>query len=333
LKTSGILKGLFLTTLMAVGLQGETPASGDLDQRFQLVLQGRAQQDFTIGLALGAGAAKGFAHIGVLEALEEAGLRIDMIAGSSMGAIIGGGYASGMTVEQLSDIALNSNWMDVLTLLDPVFPTRGFIDGEKIKNFLDELYGEQSIENLPIPFAATTVDILKGDLYVIDHGNLANAARASASVPIVFNPMSSGERVLVDGGMIDPVPVDVVRAMGADYIIAVNVLAFSDSSNLESGFQHLNGDDLTNSRSVWRFPKANEAWYSAGKPNLPEIAHETVILSMALIAESQVKLTHPDVLVNIHTGLTAWNFLEGEIAIRKGYRETNRILENIKQRP
>jgi len=301
-----------------------------LDNRFRLVLQGKAKQDFKIGLALGAGAAKGFAHIGVLKALEESGVRVDMIAGSSMGAIIGGSYAAGLSPDTLLEIALNSNWIDVLHLLDPVFPTRGFIDGQKIKAFLEDLYGNKKIEDLPIPFAATTVDILKGDLYVINQGSLANAARASSSIPILFNPMSFGDRILVDGGMIDPVPIDVVRSMGADYIIAVNVLAFPDSMNQKETFTYLHGDDLESSKSTWRIPRSNEPWYTAGKPNLAEIAHETVILSMALIAATQVEIAQPDVLINVSTGLAAWNFLEAEIAIEKGYEETKKELERIK---
>ncbi|NQV16509.1 patatin-like phospholipase family protein [bacterium] len=301
-----------------------------MDNRFRLVLQGKAKQDFKIGLALGAGAAKGFAHIGVLKALEESGVRVDMIAGSSMGAIIGGSYAAGLSPDTLLEIALNSNWIDVLHLLDPVFPTRGFIDGQKIKAFLEDLYGNKKIEDLPIPFAATTVDILKGDLYVINQGSLANAARASSSIPILFNPMSFGDRILVDGGMIDPVPIDVVRSMGADYIIAVNVLAFPDSMNQKETFTYLHGDDLESSKSTWRIPRSNEPWYTAGKPNLAEIAHETVILSMALIAATQVEIAQPDVLINVSTGLAAWNFLEAEIAIEKGYEETKKELERIK---
>jgi NTE family protein len=303
----------------------------DVEKKFKRVLKGEIKQDFTVGLALGAGAAKGFAHIGVLKALEEAGIRVDMIAGSSMGAIIGGGYASGLTIEELSDVALNSDWLDVLNLLDPVFPTRGFIDGQKIKIFLDELYKQKNIEDLNIPFSATTVDILKGDLYVINKGSLANAARASSSIPIIFNPLANGDRVLVDGGMIDPVPIDVARSMGADYIIAVNVLAFPEEKNKERAFTYLNGDDLENSKSTWRIPKAHEAWYTAGKPNLAEIAHETVILSMALIAANQVELAKPDMLVNISTGLSAWNFLEAEVAIDKGYEETLKVLEHKKK--
>jgi len=304
--------------------------SPEIEKQFSLVIQGEAEQDFLVGLALGAGAAKGFAHIGVLRALEEAGVRVDMIAGSSMGAIIGGGYAAGLSVSDLSDVALNSDWLVVLNLLDPVFPTRGFIDGQKIKLFLDELYGGKSIEDLELPFAATTVDILKGDLYIINEGNLANAARASSSIPIVFNPLARGDLVLVDGGMIDPVPIDVVRSMGADYIIAVNVLAFPEGKNPEDSFLYLNGNDLENSKSKWRIPKRHEAWYTAGKPNLAEIAHETVILSMALIAANQVELGQPDLLINVSTGLAAWNFLEAEIAIQKGYEETIKALESMK---
>ncbi len=303
-----------------------------MEQKFKLVLDGKAEQDFTVGLALGAGAAKGFAHIGVLDALEKAGIRIDVIAGSSMGAIIGGGYAAGLSVDSLADVALNSDWFDVLNLLDPVFPTRGFIDGQKIHAFLDELYDHKNIEDLAIPFAATTVDILRGDLFVLNEGNLANAARASSSIPIIFNPLTIDDQVLVDGGMIDPVPIDVVRSMGADYIIAVNVLAFSEDNMDKPAFQYMNANELKNSRSIWRFPKADEAWYQAGKPNMVEIAHETIILSMALIAANQVELANPNMIINVSTGLAAWNFLEAEIAIQKGYHETILQLELVKQK-
>lgn len=95
----------------------------------------------------------------------------------------------------------------------------------------------------------------------------------------------------------------------------------------------MNADELTNSRSIWRFPKADEAWYEAGKPNMIEIAHETVILSMALIAANQVELANPDMLINVSTGLSAWNFLEAEIAIKKGYKETVLQLELAGQKP
>jgi len=321
------------TCLVWGSVFGASPHSTALDKKFKLVLEGKAEQDFTIGLALGAGAAKGFAHIGVLDALEQAGIRIDMIAGSSMGAIIGGGYAAGLSVDSLSHVALTSDWFDVLNLLDPVFPTRGFIDGQKIHTFLDALYGHQNIEDLAIPFSATTVDILKGDLYVLNKGNLANAARASSSIPIIFNPLSHHDMVLVDGGMIDPVPIDVVRSMGADYIIAVNVLAFPEDKSEKQAFKYMNADELKNSRSTWRIPKAHEAWYTAGKPNMAEIAHETVILSMALIAANQVELAQPDMIVNVSTGLAAWNFLEAEIAIDKGYKETILQLELAKRKP
>ncbi|MCF7808746.1 MAG: patatin-like phospholipase family protein [Candidatus Marinimicrobia bacterium] len=313
-----------LGILLCIPVISQQPNSTALEIKFSQVLRGEAEQDFTIGLALGAGAAKGFAHVGVLKALEEAGVRIDMIAGSSMGAIIGGGYASGLSPAELEEISLNSDWLDVLNLIDPIFPTRGFIDGQKIKEFLDEIYGGKNIEDLNIPFSATTVDILKSELYVINSGNLANAARASGSIPIVFNPLSEGDKVLVDGGMIDPVPIDVVRSMGADYIIAVNVLALPEKR--DDSFQYLSGNNLKISRSRWRIPNEGEAWYTAGQPNLAEIAHETVILSMALIAETQVELAKPDMTINVNTGLSAWNFLDAEIAIDKGYEDMKKSL-------
>jgi len=160
----------------------------------------------------------------------------------------------------------------------------------------------------------------------------SQSRRASASIPIIFNPLANKDRVLVDGGMIDPVPIDVVRSMGADYIIAVNVLAMPEGKLDTQPFNYMNANDLTNSRSTWRFPRGNEAWYTAGKPNMVEIAHETVILSMALIAANQIELAKPDMIISINTGLSAWNFLEAEIAIQKGYDETILNLKLAKQK-
>ena len=318
---------LIIVALSSIVMAQSPINSQELEHKFQQVLRGETEQDFKLGLALGAGAAKGFAHIGALRAIEEAGLRVDMIAGSSMGSIIGGGYAAGLTLDELSDVALKTNWLDVLNLIDPVFPTRGFIDGRKITTFLDDLFGNRDIEDLNMPFAATTVDILNGKLYVIKAGKLSKAVRSSSSIPIVFNPMAEGEKILVDGGMMDPVPIDIVRSLGADYIIAVNVLDLSNSEKRRSSFNYLNGSDIENSKSTWRIPRGDQPWYTAGQPNLAEIAHETVILSMALIAANQIELQQPNLVVDVNTGLAAWNFLEAEIAMERGYIETKKILD------
>jgi|FLOH01.1.fsa_nt_gi NTE family protein len=295
-------------------------------QHFISVLNGSQKQDFKLGLALGAGAAKGFAHIGVLRALEETGLRIDLIAGSSMGSVIGGGYASGLSVDSLESVAQNSQLGDIFLLIDPVLPLQGFIDGNKIQEFLNILFLEQNIEDLKIPFSATTVDILTGDLFVLNKGNLATAVRASSSIPIVFTPMSYENKVLVDGGMVDPVPVDVVRNMGAEFIIAVNVLTFPEGSFPGDSLHFLNANDLSLSKSKWKLPRPENAYWMVEAPSVKEIAHETVMLSMSLIASNQLKISEPDMVINVYTGLSAWNFLHAEIAITRGYDETKKVL-------
>ena len=149
-----------------------------------------------IGLALSGGAAKGLAHIGVIKALEEAGIKIDYIAGSSMGALVGAAYASGVPIDTLEKIAINTDWKTSMKLFIPGLSTSGLINGKKVENFLYKLYDDKRIEDLPIPFAATASDIDTGKLCVINKGSLLNAVRASISIPIVFTPVKYKDMLL-----------------------------------------------------------------------------------------------------------------------------------------
>lgn len=176
----------------------------------------------SVGLALGSGSARGLAHIGVLRALDEAGLAVQAIAGSSIGALIGAIAASG----RLGDVEerfLAFDWRAIAGLLDPVFPRSGLIDGHKITEFVRAHVPAARIEDLPIPFRAVTTDLHTGQEVVIASGDLIEAVRASIAVPGIFTPVRSGARVLLDGGLVNPVPVSVVRAMGADTVIAVDL--------------------------------------------------------------------------------------------------------------
>lgn len=175
-----------------------------------------------IGLALGSGSARGLAHIGVLRALDEAGVAVAAIAGSSIGALIGAIAASG----RLSDVEerfLAFDWRAIAGLLDPVFPRSGLIDGHRITEFVRAHVPAARIEDLPIPFRAVTTDLTSGQEVVIASGDLIEAVRASIAVPGIFTPVRSGARVLLDGGLVNPVPVSVVRAMGVDAVIAVDL--------------------------------------------------------------------------------------------------------------
>ena len=178
-----------------------------------------------IGLALGSGAARGLAHIGVLEVLEKEGIPIDMIAGASAGAAVGALYAQGKDAGQIKKLALDIGWKKLAPLIDLSLPKTGFIRGKKIEDLLRLFIGgDIKFSDLEIPLACVTTDIDTGEEVIIDHGSVSEAVRASISIPAIFTLVKRGKRYLVDGGLANPVPVSVVKQMGADFIIAVNVI-------------------------------------------------------------------------------------------------------------
>ena len=176
-----------------------------------------------IGLALGSGAARGLAHIGVLEVLEKEGIPVDMIAGSSAGALVGVLYAQGKTVSQLKDLAIDLGSKRFSLLADPALPKTGLIKGQKVKNVLKSIIGNVEFSDLRIPFACVATDIETGEEVVINQGSVLEGVRASISIPIIFTVAKWKGRYLVDGGLVNQVPVSVLKKMGADFIMAVNV--------------------------------------------------------------------------------------------------------------
>jgi NTE family protein len=179
-----------------------------------------------VGLALGGGAAHGIAHIGVLEVLEKEGIPIDMIAGTSAGAAIGALYAQGKSVSAIKALALDLNWKRLASLVDLALPKTGFIQGRKIKEQLKSIIGgDIRFSDLKIPFACVATDIKTGEEVVISQGSVLDGVRASISIPAIFTLAKREGRYLVDGGLVNPIPVSVLKDRGADFIIAVNVTA------------------------------------------------------------------------------------------------------------
>ncbi|MFW5850281.1 MAG: patatin-like phospholipase family protein [Spirochaetota bacterium] len=174
----------------------------------------------TLGLALGGGAARGLAHLGVLKALDEAGLRADYVCGTSAGSIVAALYAGGYSWEEIAEVTRALDWGD---FIQPVFPKLGLVRAERLERRLEDLLGDRRIEDLGIPFRAVTVDLVSAGQYVIDSGPVARAVRASCSIPGIFEPVELDGRVLVDGGVLNDVPADVCLEMGADYVIAVDL--------------------------------------------------------------------------------------------------------------
>ncbi|MCA1053399.1 patatin-like phospholipase family protein [Rossellomorea aquimaris] len=173
-----------------------------------------------IGLALGSGGARGFAHLGVLKALVDEGIPIDMIAGSSMGALVGCMYGVGHRMEDLYKL---STTFRRKYYLDFTVPKMGFIAGKRIKEFIQLFSHNKNIEDLNIPVSVVATDITNGEKVVFTSGPVSSAVRASIAIPGIFVPEKIDGRLLVDGGVIDRVPVSVVKEMGADIVIGVDV--------------------------------------------------------------------------------------------------------------
>jgi len=175
-----------------------------------------------VGLSLSGGGALGAAHIGVLEVLTHAGVRPYCVAGTSAGSAVGALYCAGMSLSLIKEIALNLQWNQLGKV---VRPRSGFFDGSRLEHLLTRLMGDRTFDQMITPFACAAVDILRDELVMFREGRVAPAVRASCAFPGVFTPVEWEGRLLVDGGLINNMPVSVLREMGAQYIIAVDLSA------------------------------------------------------------------------------------------------------------
>jgi len=192
----------------------------------------------TIAFALGGGAVRGFAHAGVLKVLDDAGIRADLVVGTSVGAIFGALYAGGLRNDELLRAARD---VQRDQLIDFVFPNRGFIDGVRLQAFINARLGGRRLEQLGTPFAAVATELRTGEAVVFNRGDTGLAVRASCSLPAVFRPAVIDGREYVDGGLTHPVPVSVARSAGADVVIGVVVSRQpSDTGDLGSTRELLN---------------------------------------------------------------------------------------------
>lgn len=258
-----------------------------------------------IGLALGSGGPRGLAHIGVIKALVKNNIQIDYIAGSSAGALIGGMYAKFNNIYKIEDYFDKLTYMDLLKMFsDPRF-AHGILKGEKALKFLRSWLGKEKIESLPIPFKAVATDLITGQPVILNKGELALAIRTSASLPFFFKPIKMGKKILVDGGNSIPVPVELVRKMGADIVIAVDL-----------NHCYIHGKNR---------PKNLE------KLSMSEIAERALDILSYTMAKENCKgadiVINPDVYdIGVHRVVNG-----GEI-IKEGERATLKMIEEIKSK-
>ena len=194
-----------------------------------------------IGLALGGGAAKGFAHIGVIKMLEASGIHPDVVAGTSAGSVVGALYASGMDAFALQQTAFG---LDEAKIRDVRLFSGGLVQGQALQDYVNQLVHKQPIEKLKMPFAAVATQLETGTRTVFVRGNTGRGVRASSSVPGVFEPVEIHGKHYVDGGVVSPIPVDAARQLGADFVIAVDISSSPDGSNPQ-GMVNILGQSIT----------------------------------------------------------------------------------------
>ncbi|KAF0194257.1 MAG: NTE family protein [Bacillota bacterium] len=191
-------------------------------------------EELRVGLALGGGGARGAAHIGVLTELEDAGVPIRVIAGTSAGSLVGALYAFGLSPDQILALAVKTTWRDLVNLS---LPRVGLVNASRMETLLNDILRNCKIEDLALPFAAVACDLHTGREVALTRGNAANAIRASCSIPGIFVPVPHGDELLVDGGVVNGVPVNVAKSLGANFTIAVKLhTQVNPATNLDNIF-------------------------------------------------------------------------------------------------
>jgi NTE family protein len=284
-----------------------------------------------IALALGAGGAKGLAHIGAIEELELRGFEIAAISGTSMGALIGGIYAMGK-LDVYRDWVSALAKFDMLRLVDWSFSGGGFIKGEKIMGALRELIGEVNIEDLPLTYTAVATDLDRGREVWLTHGPLFDAIRASIAIPTLFRPHLQNGRRLVDGALLNPVPVMPLMREEADYIVAISVdgaveVEKAPVRNLkakeseDTGYRHRIG------QFVGRLIPHGES--KPRDPGMFDLLTQSMDLMQANLGKLRLAAYHPDLLVEIPRNVsTAYEFYRARELIELGRERTRLALDH-----
>lgn len=305
-----------------------------------------------VGLALGSGSARGLAHLGVIRAIEEAGIEVCCIAGTSIGALIGAIHAAGK-LDELETVFRGLDWKKTASFFDVVLPKSGLLDGAKVSELVRAHIHADAIEMLNKPFAAVATDIVSGEEVVIRSGDVIEAVRASISVPGIFTPVRSNGRILVDGGLTNPVPVSAVRAMGADVVIAVDLnheiisgknlkplrpvgMPDSAASNSPGLFARMVGDYRLSMKDIKQRLLAMDTpataqfrkWISAEPlPSIFEVLLASINIMETRLTQTRLSLDRPDVLIQPPLGhIRFLEFGRAEEIIAIGYEHARRQL-------
>ena len=298
-----------------------------------------------IGLALGGGAARGFAHIGIVKALVAHGIVPDVVVGTSIGAVVGGSYAAGQ-LDRLEQWARSLQPRNILGYLDIRLNGSGLIGGDKLAAQLEAALGKTLIEELPLKFAAVATEVRTGHEIWLTHGRLVEAMRASYALPGIFAPVLVGDRWLVDGALVNPVPVSAARALGAEIVIAANLSTdvFTHSTTI---FSHGPGpgapepapavEVVAPKRGIGRFfsperTMKREFFGSATRPGISTVMVDAFNIMQDRITRARLAGDPPDMLISPRVGQIGWfDFHRADDLIAHGMRAAERAIESIQE--
>jgi len=297
---------------------------------------------------LGSGGARGLAHIGVLKAIEEYNIPIDMIIGTSVGALIGGIYASGMDVASMEKIVRKVDKMMVAKILMPKLFSGGFIDNRKVMDFIVKLVGDVKIEDMKMQFTTVATDFITGEEVIINSGLLAEAILASIAIPTIFQPVFQHNHYLIDGGLSNPLPVSVAKKMGAQKIIAVNVSP--NPKRITKKHKKVKSEEI--SLLIKKLPALFTNLFNESKQRLPfsdadnkmeeceivrlyspsifNIFFQSISISTNNLMMQHLRHAKPDILISPNIGdYDLLEFYKGTEIIKRGYDATLKSLKEI----
>ena len=291
-----------------------------------------------IGLALGGGAARGFAHIGILRTLLAHGIIPNVVVGTSIGAVVGGAYVAGQ-LDALEDWARSLQPRNILGYLDIRLNGSGLIGGDRLASQLEAAIGPTLIEELPLKFATVATEVRTGHEIWLTHGRIVDAMRASYALPGIFSPVLVGDRWLVDGALVNPVPVSAARALGAEIVIAANL-----SSDIFSTTIYAHGpttgtpaaaEPAAPKRGFGRLFSAErtmkrEFFGSAGRPGISSVMVDAFNIMQDRITRARLAGDPPDLLITPRVGQVGWfDFHRAGDLIAHGARAAERAIDSI----
>jgi NTE family protein len=298
-----------------------------------------------IGLALGGGAARGFAHIGIIRTLLANGIVPDVVVGTSIGAVVGGLYAAGR-LDTLEEWGRSLQGMrNILGYLDIRLNGSGLIGGEKLATRLEAACGQSQIEDLPVKFAAVATEVRTGHEIWLTRGRVVDAMRASYALPGIFSPVLIGDRWLVDGALVNPVPVSAARALGAEIVIAANlssdIFTYSTTVYSHGAMPEPVVPAAEETTSKRRFPRffspektVKREFFGGGsaRPGLSSVMVDAFNIMQDRITRARLAGDPPDMLITPRVGHFGWfDFHRSEDLIALGTRAAERALESIQE--